>query len=104
MGKHVDWLSNENRFRELFNSVIETDEVRVNTFLEKVKDLGSPSLTEFSDLLCVVNTDLRYSTDLSSGTVISAIDRLENYGVWKVSYENFNDVLDRLSSYSGIEF
>ena len=104
MNKRIDWLSNKERFNEVYNSILNTDERRVETFLNKIKDLGSPSLTEYSELLETVNKEFRYNYDLRDGNVIYAIDMLENYGIWKVSYENFDVVINRLSKASGINF
>ena len=104
MNKRIDWLSNEERFNEVYNSILKTDEMRVEKFLNKIKDLGSPSLTEFSELLEIVNREFRYNYDLRDGNVIYAIDMLENYGIWNVSYENFNDIINKLSRVSGIKF
>ena len=104
MNKRIDWLSNEERFNEVYNSILKTDEMRVEKFLNKIKDLGSPSLTEFSELLEIVNKEFRYNYDLRYSNVIYAIDMLENYGIWNVSYENFNDIINKLSRVSGINF
>ena len=100
MSKNIDWLTNKERFQEVVESVLRTDEKEVQEVVDTLREKGSSSLKEIADYIDIVNTELRYkSNDLSSGRVISAIDMLETYGVWHIVDEDFDELISSFKNF-----
>ena len=99
MGK--DWLTGGKFQENIINSISEINQYRLNRFIQELINID-PSYYEITECIeKIYNSISEYDKPI---VAYLSIDELENMGVWDPYNESFSDLIDKLSSESGVIF